>query len=718
MNFLSIFAKLSLDSSEYERGLDDSEKDAQSFGSKLKSGLGAAAKIGAGAIAAVGTAAAAAGAVMVKEAGAVAAHGDQIDKMSQKLGLSSEAYQQWDYVLGQSGADINSMSTGMKTLTNKLDEAKNGGEDAQKMFAKLGISMDDINKMSREELFEASIKGFQGMADSTERAALANDLFGKSGQELTPLFNTSIEETEALLQASKDLGFVMSEESVKAAADYQDALDTMQRTMGGVKTSIVSDFLPSMTMVMEGLTQIFAGNSEEGGTILQKGISKAIKSIQDAIPKFLQVGKEIISALAKALMDNLPQITQGATQIVIKLATTLISNLPQLIQSAVTMIKTIAQTLISNLPQLINAGKQMITSLVGGMQPGDLIKKGGELLEKLMNKIFEYLPKLLDSGLKFVSKISEGLQKNLPTLITTAGNLLQKFLSKVLEYLPKMLESGVNFIKNMADGVGRNLPAIISAITNVLSQLLTKIMQNLPQFLQKGIDLIGQMAQGIGRNIPQIINALAKALADLLSKIAQNMPQFLQKGLELIGQIAQGIGRAVPGMINQIPGILRNIGDAFKRYDWWGLGRNIIDGIKNGLLNAGGALYNAAINVVSNAWNGMLRWLGIASPSKKAEKEIGRNWALGIGAGFEKNFPEADMIGAIDDTFEDLADLDPSVETTVTSVGGEETTGGKTFAPVFNIYGGDGQDVRELADEIMDRLTFLYNQEEAAYGLA
>ncbi len=60
----------------------------------------------------------------------VAEYGDHIDKMSQKLGLSSTAFQQWDYVLGQAGADINSMSTGMKTLTNKLDDAKNGSESA------------------------------------------------------------------------------------------------------------------------------------------------------------------------------------------------------------------------------------------------------------------------------------------------------------------------------------------------------------------------------------------------------------------------------------------------------------------------------------------------------------------------------------------------------------------------------------------------------------
>lgn len=670
MNVFELFAKLSLDSSEYEEGLNESEKDAQSFGSKLKSGLGKAAKIGAGAMAAVGTAAAAAGAVMVKEAGAVAAHGDQIDKMSQKLGLSSEAYQQWDYVLGQSGADINSMSAGMKTLTNKLDEAKGGSEDAQKMFAKLGISMDDINKMSREELFEASIKGFQGMADSTERAALANDLFGKSGQELTPLFNTSIEETEALLQASKDLGFVMSEESVAAAADYQDALDTMQRTMGGVKTSIVSDFLPGITSVMDGLTKIFAGDSEEGGSILTEGINKMFTTMEEAIPKIITVGGNIISSLFNALMENIPQIAQGGTEILIQLVNALITAVPKLIPAAVTMIKTIAQTLVENFPKLIETGKKAVAELAGGMSPAELIRKGGELLQKLVEKI--------------------------------------------LTYMPVLLQKGVDFITNLSNGIGQNAPEILAAITEVVTNLISTIMERLPEFLEQGIGLIQQMAEGIAENLPTIVSSMAEMLAQLIATIAENLPEFLSKGFELVTEMAAGLISAIPDIVSGAWDLINDFVGAFDEYDWLSIGTNIIDGIINGLWNMAGSLWDAIVGVVDNAWGGLLSWLGIASPSKKAEKEIGRNWAEGIGVGFDKNMPVADMIDSVEGAFDEINDMEPVIEPVYESNGG--TSYGGAFAPVINVYGAEGQDISELADEIMDRMTFLYRQESVAYA--
>ena len=92
--------------------------------------------------------------------------------------MSAEAYQEWDYVLGQAGVDITSMTTGLKTMTNQIDDAKNGSVKAQERFAKLGISLNDLNTMSREDIFSAVVSVMQGMADTTERAALANDLFG------------------------------------------------------------------------------------------------------------------------------------------------------------------------------------------------------------------------------------------------------------------------------------------------------------------------------------------------------------------------------------------------------------------------------------------------------------------------------------------------------------------------------------------------------------
>ena len=119
----------------------DAEKAADKFGDEIKKTgketeqagdqfqkvgevLKTVGKAMATAAAAIGAGAVAAGKKIWDMANDTAAAGDTVDKMSQKLGMSAEAYQEWDYVLSQSGVDINSVQTGFKSMTNSIDDAK------------------------------------------------------------------------------------------------------------------------------------------------------------------------------------------------------------------------------------------------------------------------------------------------------------------------------------------------------------------------------------------------------------------------------------------------------------------------------------------------------------------------------------------------------------------------------------------------------------------
>ena len=347
-----------LDNSSEE--FDDAKRSADKFGDEVKEtgkqtedasekfkkvgqvlkGLGAAM---ATAVAAIGTAAVAAGKKLWDMANQTAQAGDEIDKTSQKLGMSAEAYQEWDYVLGQAGVEITSMTTGLKTMTNQIDDAKNGSEKAQERFKKLGISMSDLQKMSREEVFAAVVKGFQGMADTTERAALANDLFGKSGQNLTPLFNETTESTEALKQAAHDLGFVMSDEAVKASADFQDSLDTLKRTFTGVKNNLIGELLPGFSTLLNGLSELLVGGKDAKDKI-QNGTQEIVDSLKDIFPKVVdilmtligavaEIAPLIIDSLIQGIVGNMSGIVNAASKIIITFMESLVSALPQIAES-------------------------------------------------------------------------------------------------------------------------------------------------------------------------------------------------------------------------------------------------------------------------------------------------------------------------------------------------------------------------------------------------
>ena len=185
-----------------------------------------------------------------------AEYGDTIDKMSQKMGMSSDAYQEWDFVLQHCGASIESLKPAMKTLAT----AAESGSDA---FAQLGISQEQIAGMSQEQLFDATIAGLQNVTDETQRTYLAGKLLGRGATELGPLLNTSADDVADMRAQVHDLGGVMGSDAVKAAAAYQDSLQNMQYAFSGLKNNISGELLPTLTLIMDGVTKMLTGGGDE-----------------------------------------------------------------------------------------------------------------------------------------------------------------------------------------------------------------------------------------------------------------------------------------------------------------------------------------------------------------------------------------------------------------------------------------------------------------------
>ena len=182
----------------------------------------------------------------------VSAAGDKIDKQSQALGMSRKAYQEWDYILSQSGSSIDSLGTSMKTLNSAVlntlaDPKKN--KDMVGVFKELGLSMAELNGLTQESQFEKVVRAFQQLPAGAEKSALAVKLFGKNGQDLLPLLNSSADSIDEMRQRAEELGLIMSDDAIDAAAAYNDALDDMGRTFTAVKYAAGATFLPVLTKV-------------------------------------------------------------------------------------------------------------------------------------------------------------------------------------------------------------------------------------------------------------------------------------------------------------------------------------------------------------------------------------------------------------------------------------------------------------------------------------
>ena len=434
-------------SSEVEQALGG-EKIGLNTGNKIASGLSSALKVGGIAASALAAAGTAVTGMLVSQTKEVAEYGDNIDKMSQKMGLSATAYQEWDAIMQHSGTTIDAMKAPMKTLAN----AAQSGSDA---FQKLGISEQEVATLSQEDLFSKVITGLQGMEEGTERTAIASDLLGRGATELGALLNTSAEDTEAMRQAVHDLGGVMDDEAVKASAKYQDTLQDMHTAIDGVKRGLVTDLLPGVTTVMEGLTAVFTGDSN-GVAKISEGLNSIVTGISEKIPELLEVGGSIVSSLLSAIMDNLPQLITAGINLIVELGKGLLEALPQLCEQIPVIVEGLVTALTENMPTIVTAGYEILIALGKGLIQSIpvLVKSVPQIVTAIAQSIKGAVGTIAAAGKELVSGLWKGMQEKTDWL----KNKIKSWVGNVVDFLKKLFGIG-SPSKVMANQIGQWLPA-------------------------------------------------------------------------------------------------------------------------------------------------------------------------------------------------------------------------------------------------------------------
>ena len=165
-----------------------------------------------------------------------AAAGDEVDKMSQRLGVSRQSYQEWKHVLDQNGVSMSAFERATKNTHKAMIQASQGNKTAQDTFRRLGVSINDENGKlkSREQIFEDTIKTLSKYEDTAERTAVAQKLLGENaGREFTALINSGADSIEELRQEAHKLGIVMSDSAIDNAVLFTDQLDKLKKAGTG-----------------------------------------------------------------------------------------------------------------------------------------------------------------------------------------------------------------------------------------------------------------------------------------------------------------------------------------------------------------------------------------------------------------------------------------------------------------------------------------------------
>lgn len=300
MNLFNLVASLKLDNSDYKKKLNESESQAKDFSKTaqttgMKSSKSFASLTSAVAVATAAIAAAAA--TMAKLALQTIDYGGDIDDNSQKLNMSAEMYQKWSYLLKLAGTDITTMTTGMRTFTGILESASNGQADALLTLQKLGLGYEDFANLSVEDAFKLVVEQLQKMEEGTAKTQLAQELFGRSGQELLPLLNMEAGSIDELFKKFENLGLIMSDDAVAASASLGDAIDLLKFQFEALGRDVGTALYPLIETIIEFINKL---KENPIFTSIAESVSKLIEELSFLEPVF-----EVLGVLIELIFVNL-----------------------------------------------------------------------------------------------------------------------------------------------------------------------------------------------------------------------------------------------------------------------------------------------------------------------------------------------------------------------------------------------------------------------------
>lgn len=359
-------------------------------------------------------------------------------------------------------------------------------------------------------------------------------------------------------------------------------------------------------------------------------------------------------------------------------------------------------------------------SLVKALGPAvnELIILAGQAIRQFISQMYQIfkqkIPEMVQIFTLFVTGALQTIRNIWPDVISTILDLLLQLVMALVEYIPKFSAAYQALLKEWINAVKECVPLMIEALLVLLQSLIDGITAKIPDLAKSGANLIAAMINGMASQAVIIINAAWDAVITFINGFADAIDQ---KGPEL----QAAVNKLIKAIVNFIKNGLTGMANQFSPQAGT-IGRNIINGVVNGVSSVAGNLYNKMRNVASSALSSFKSTLGIHSPSRVFATAAGFIVA-GIVQGIDRNQNKAvsAMSGLGDDMVNAMADLDtdwnPVIKPTVdlSEVNGlQDLTMNDLSATVVGSSVQNGsqvqQELRELRKELQTQKPMVFNQ--------
>ena len=263
-----------------------------------------------------------------------------------------------------------------------------------------------------------------------------------------------------------------------------------------------------------------------------------------------------------------------------------------------------------------------------------LFSMGVTLLGDVIRGLADRMPELIPMAKEAIRTIMDALTKNLPLILQSGIDILIALIEGISDMLPELIPAAIDCILTLVQGLLDNLPQIIQAAIDLIVALAFGLIDALPILMEKAPDIIQALVDGLIDAIPMLIDAAVELLMKLVDYLIDNLDLILTTGPKIMMKLADSLIDAIPKLFDAAMKIPKAIAKKIIETDWLEVGKDIIRGIGDGLLNGVKNIGNTIKEAATGLIDGFKGFLGIHSPSKVFADIIGKNMALGIGEGF------------------------------------------------------------------------------------
>ena len=540
--------------------------------------------------------------------------------------------------------DSSGVESGVSALGGKLSGVM--GTALKGTGVAIGAAVAGVSALTKSSLdayadFEQLTGGVETLFKTSADKVMqyADEAYKSAGLSANEYMETVTSFSASLLQGLGGNTDLAADVANQAIIDMSDNANKMGSDMASIQNAYQGFAKQNFTM-LDNLKLGYGGTKEEMQRLLDDAeklqkekfgvdveydmnnfadVIQAIHTVQEEMDIAGTTSKEAATTIQGSL-----GMMKGAWQNLVTGLGDENADLDGLIDNFIQSVITVGENIMPEVERILVGIGEMVTTMLP------------EVINMIPDLINSVLPGIIESASGLVTTLCTAIIDNAPTLIDSALQLILTLTDALLQNLPMLIECGLQAIVQLALGIAEALPTLIPTIVEVILTIATYLIENIDLLVDAAIAIITGLAEGLINALPVLIEKAPEIIEKLVIALVNNVPKLLEAAVKVIETLATGLITNIPKLLAKIPQIMTSLKNGFLNLcsGFADVGKNIIDGLWNGIQNGWNWLTDKVSSLAKGLLDAAKSALGIASPSKEFRK-IGEFCVAGFNDGID-----------------------------------------------------------------------------------